>query len=247
MPRRSHWFLLYALCLAAFLPGCARPVNREAESRIRRMLPQMVGPAREWRVRVDGAPMETIKGRLHRVQIDGDDVRLGQMIGCESLHIEMTGVVVDVNRKLMKEIGSTTFRAVVNEEAVNRYVREFPPPDDEPVRVKKVRILDGRVYAEETRWLLGKAWPYTVVAEPRLSSPTKLDFAPDRMTALGLRVPLPKSALRWLAKRLSEGFDFGQLAFPVRIAKFDTQPGKFVLEGTAEVMDMLNSRTAAAQ
>jgi hypothetical protein len=185
--------------------------------------------------------METLRGRLHRVRIDGDEVRLGRMIDCERLQIEMANVVVNTNRRTVERIGETTFRAVIDERAVNRYLREFPPPDEEPVRIRNVRILDGRVVADETRWLLGKAWPYTVVAEPRLVAGTQLAFAPDRMSVLGVRVPLPRSVLRWLAERLSDGFDFGTLPFPVRIDRFQTVRGRFVVEGTADVIGMLNA------
>ena len=156
----------------------------------------------------------------------------------------MKGVEVDEGRQQLKSVKETTFTATISEAALNRYIKEFPPPDEEPVRVKKVLLRDGEMHAEATRWLLGKAWPYTMTVEPRLSSSTHLDFAPERMAIMGLRVPLPASALQWFARRLSRGFDFAQFPFPVAISRFKVEPGRIVLSGTADVIQSLNQRIA---
>jgi hypothetical protein len=232
-------------CLLVFLlPGCARTVNRAAERKIRDALPSYIGPARVWRAHVDNAPERTIRGRLSRVTIDGEGVELRQTILCDTLHIEMRDVVVDTGRQKLKEVGATTFAAVISEGSLNDYLRRFPPPPEERARIRRAQLRQGRIYVEATYYLLVKAWPYTLTVEPRLASPTRLDFDPDRMTVLGLRVPLPASWLRWLARRLSEGFDFSTLPFPLRIARFTVEKGRLTVEGTADVMPGLNEKIA---
>src|SRR5947207_883711 len=233
-----------AVTLLFVVSGCGRPINRTAERRIRDALPGYIGPARVWRAHVDNPAEETLRGRLARVTIDGEGVALKSAIPLDSLHIEMTGVEVDRGRNRLKSVQSTMFRAVVGDAGLNAYIRQYPPPEEEPVRVKRVEIRPGALYAEGTRWLLGRAWPFTTTAEPRLESETRLRFDPERMSVIGLRVPLPASALKWLANRLSQGFDFSTLPFPVRIHRFTAESGRVIIEGDADVLPSLNERLA---
>lgn len=242
---RFHVLLLLLLSLLV-LCGCARTINRSAERKIRDALPDYIGPAREWRAHVENDPERTLRGRLARVTIDGTDVRLRETVNLANLHLDMLGVEVDEGKQQLKKVDSTRFTATITEPALNEYVRAFPPPNDEPVRVQHISLRDGTMYVEATRWLLGRAWPYTMTVEPRLGSPTHLDFAPDKMTVMGLRVPLPGSALQWFAKRLSQGFDFSTLPFPVALSGFKVEPGQIVLTGTADVMNSLNQRIGMA-
>jgi hypothetical protein len=235
-----------SLLLTSFLLwGCARPINRAAERRIRDVLPTYIGPAQVWRAHVDSAPERTLQGRLRRIVIEGEQVQLRQTITCDSLRIEMQDVVVDTRSHTLLSVGTTNFHAVLGERNVNEYLHRFPPSEEEPVRIRRVRLEKGRIHMEATRWLLGKAWPYTITAEPRLISETRLLFEPERMSILGVHVPLPTNLLRFLARYLSDGFDFRTLPFPVQIHRFSVEQGKIRLEGTAEVMRSLNEKLSA--
>jgi hypothetical protein len=244
MPLEMMFLRKYALLLLllALTTGCGRTINRTAERKIRDVLPTYIGSAKEWRAHVDNPADRTLHGSLRSVTIDGTDVHLRQIVTCDTLHIEMQNVEVDTRSQRIKSVGQTLFTATISERSLNDYLKQNPPPDDEPVRIKWVNLKPGVLHVEATRWLLGRAWPYTMNVEPRLSSPTHLDFDPDRMTALGLKVPLPKSVLRWFAKRLSEGFDFSTLPFPLILQEFHVEQGRMTLTGTADVMQSLNER-----
>ena len=232
--------LLSAVCLLA--TGCGRTINRAAERKIRDVLPSYIGPARVWRAHVENPPERTIGGHLGSVTIDGEQVQLRETILLEMLHVEMRDAEFDSGRKRLKAVRETIFRAVVSEAGLNDYLRRNPPPEEEPVRIKHVYLRQGHFYVEATRWLLGRAWPFTSTTEPRLVSSTRLDFEPERMTVMGVRVLLPASALQWFAKRMNQGFDFTTLPFPVRISRFTVEPGRITLEGTADVMQSLNQQ-----
>jgi hypothetical protein len=238
-------FVFNCLCLF-MITGCGRTINRSAERKIRDALPAYIGPARVWRAHVDNPPERTLSGRLRNLTIDGEEVEMKQTIYLESLHIEMRDVEVDTGRQRLKAVKDTSFRAVIGEAALNDYIRNFPPPPEEPVRVRHVQIREGKLYAEATRRLpLGASMPFTSTVEPVLVSDTRLMFDPDRMTVFGLPVPLPAGALRWLTRRLSDGFDFSTLPFPVKISRFRAESGRVVIEGTADVMPSLNERIGA--
>lgn len=233
---------LAAVLLMVSLCGCGRMINRTAERRIREALPSYIGPAASWQAHIDNPELRTIQGKLRTITIDGSQVQLRQMITCDSLHIEMRDTSYDIGRSRLKSVGATTFRAVITEGALNDYLKRFPPPDDEPVHIKQVQVTDGHVKADGTRWLLGKAWAFSVTAEPRLASPTQLQFDADRISVIGVRVPLPASWLRYLSRHLSEGFDFSTLPFPLRITRFEAEHGKVAVEGSADVMESLNAK-----
>ncbi len=235
-------FVLITVCIAIGLVSCGRTINRSAERKIRDVLPEYLGPAKVWNAHVDSPANRTLSGKLRHLTIDGEQVNLQGIIRCAQLHIDMDEVEFDTNEKRLKSVKKTLFSATIDETGINRYLKDNPPTEDEPVRIKYIELRSNGMYIEATRWMLGKAWPYTMTVQPVLSSKTHLDFSPERMTAVGLPVPLPRSALVWLARRLSQGFDFSTLPFPLRLSSFKVQQGKIVLIGEADVMESLNSR-----
>lgn len=235
----------YMLALSGTLSvvlGCGRTINRTAERKIRDALPGYIGPARVWRAHVENPPERTMRGRLSVVTIDGEGVDLKQTVTLDTLHIEMHDTEVDSGRQQLKKVGSTTFLAVVTEQGLNEYLRRNPPPDEEPIRITHVQLRNGKLYAEGTRSVLGKDLPFTSLVEPQLVSPTRLFFDPDRMSFLGLPVPLPQVVLKWLSRRLSQGFDFSTMPFPLQITRFRVEAGRLYIEGSADVMKSLNEK-----
>lgn len=224
--------------------GCERPINRTAERLIRASLPDYLGPAREWKVRVENPWDRTLAGRLRTVEIEGEGVQLRDIVRCARLSLRLADVSYDTRHRQLRHVGRTEFRAEIDQDAVNEYLRRHPPPPDEPVRILNVLIRQGAVHAEATRWLLRREWPFTVVARPELVSSSRLFFSPERMTVVGLPVPLPASVLRWLALRLSEGMDFSTMPFSLRLARFEATAGRFVVEGEVDIAPSLNTALA---
>jgi len=245
---RPGFRLLAPLAAAACLvcaAGCHRTVNRAAERRVRDALPRVIGPARVWRAHVDNPAERTLQGRLRTVSIEGEEVSLRGIVLLHLLRIEMRGVVVDVPANRLRTVEEASFRAVIREDAVNAYFRENPPPPDEPVHVRRVRLRPGSIHVEAARWLLGRPWPFTATVEPRVAGPTRLEFDPERMSVAGLPVPLPAGALRWLARLLSDGLDLSVLPIPVRIRRVQVDAGRITLEGEADVARLLAEQAAA--
>lgn len=236
------WVVLLSACLLA--TGCGRTINRAAERRIRDALPQYIGPAHVWRAHVENPPERTIRGKLSQISIDGEGVDFGEIIRLEQLHLDMRDATFDVGARRLTSVASTSFQAAINERDLNEYLRKFPPPNEEPVRIKRVWLRPGHLYAEGTRWALGKAWPFTATSEPSLVSKTRVKFDVDKMSVVGLTVPLPSSWLRWLSHRLSQGFDFTTLPFPLQLDTFKVDSGRLTVSGTADVMESLNRRIA---
>jgi hypothetical protein len=169
------------------------------------------------------------------------DVALQNTITLARLNVEMRDADVDTGRARIRSVGLTTFRAEVTEFALNHYVRQAASPDDS-VRIRSVRLAANRFTLDAGYRLLGREIGFSAEVEPRLASPTRLEFDPERFALLGLRIPLPDSALNWLAKRLTDGFDFSTLPFPVHIDSIRVDRGIITVSGTADVMRSLNER-----
>jgi hypothetical protein len=237
--------LLLALLALLLISGCnSRPVNRHAERKIRDALPSYIGPAAKWDAHVENPWDRTLDGKLRDVTIDGSQVKLDGKVLIDSLHLRLRGVEIDLGSSRLKSVRQTTFRAVISEAGLNDYIRSFPPPPEEPVRVKHVTLRDGKLHAQSTRWLLGREWGFSVTAEPRLESDVRLRFDPDKVRVLGLTVPLPASVLRFFANYMSEGFDFRTLPFPVHVSSFSVDKGQIEIQGTADIMESLNRKIA---
>lgn len=236
------------LCLLAIpllTTGCTRPINRAAERRIRDVLPAYIGPARRWLAHVENAPERTIRGKLSRVTIEGSDVELARAVSLGSLRIEIRDADVDTRKGMLRRVGSTHFRAVITEAGLNRYIRDFPPPPEEPVRYNRVRLRDGGLDVQGIRRVLGRDISFSISTEPVLVGVNELRFEPERMRVAGLPVPLPAAALRWLAHRLSEGMNFSTLPFSVQVIKVSATRSGIEFIGSADVMESLNRRLSA--
>ncbi len=233
---------LAAVLLAAFtsLLGCTRVVNRAAERRVRDQLATLLGPATKWLAHIDNPAERTVAGRIEQLTITGSGVRLRDTITCEVLEIVMRDMRIE--RDHVTEVGVTTFRARITEADLNRYLQEAPAEEAEPTRIKSVTVSNGKLVAKATRRILGREFPYTVSVNPRLASVEQLVFEPNTMTILGLPVPLPAVALRWLAAKLSDGFDFSKLPFPVRVTHFTAEDGAVELRGFADVLVALSGK-----
>jgi hypothetical protein len=233
--------ILAALAFAFLLSGCARPINRHAERLIREQLNGYIGPAGAWTVRVDGAPLNTLRGDLSRVAIRGSGVALRDAIELAELEVTLTRLKIDIGRRKVRSVGAAGFRATIAEAAINRYLKQ-DAGGDANYRVRVLRLQQGKLILYGQRRMLGRWWDFTVRAEPRLVSPTRLAYDPDRMTVVGVRLPIPRSVLRRYARRLASGFDFSVLPFPVRITSVAVDQAAVSITGDVEVTDGLRDQ-----
>ena len=229
------------LAFLCSLPGCARPINRAAERKIRDALPTYIGQARVWKAHVENAPERTVRGRLSHVTIEGEDVNARGIVQIARLRLDMRDAEVDTRRNRLKSVGETHFEATIHESALNAFLLKSDPPDDN-VRLQTVRLARNKIIIQAAYKLLGREIGFGAEVEPRLATPKKLEFDPDRFSLLGIRIPLPASVLRWIAARMTEGFDFSTLPFPVNIRAVTVESGSISLTGTADVMQSLNEQ-----
>lgn len=225
--------ILVVPLLAVLCTGCARPINRTAERHIREALPQLLGSARSYQVRVDGDPYNTVHGRLARVRIDATDLMLPSGMLLSYLHLDLHGVVYDMHRHQLVSVASSTFRAEIGQDSLNLALAGLSPPGEH------IRRLNLNLYAGNTvnitgqRVVLGVGVPFSVTGDIALASNNKVQFKPDTARIVGL--PIPELVVNFLARHINSAVDLSSLNLPMDVQTVITSPRVLTLEGQVDV------------
>ncbi len=231
-------------CCAALLPilvlmagGCGRAVNRGAERRVRDALPDLLGPAKQYRVHVGSAPGRTVQGRLGTVTIDGVDVRLSNGLLLDLLHLDLRGVAIDTRRGRVERVESAAFSATLGEASLDEFLAGESPPDS-PLRKVRLHLADNAVTIAGQRVILGLDAPFQLTGPVRVAGPQRIEIDPTRLTVVG--IPFQGVVLRFLKGRFESAIDLSRLPFPVRLSSVQAAPGRLILQGSADVSPLLD-------
>ncbi len=236
--RRSVRILsAFALLVSAMaVCGCTRTVNRTAERKIRDALPDLLGPARQYRAHVESAPGKTLAGQLAAVTIDGDDVQLENGLLLDQLHLDLKGVEVDTKAGRVRGVQQVRFTATVSENSLNEYLAG-EAPEGETIQKLHLTLNAGRVTLSAERVVLGLGVPFSFTGPLRVLPPRRIELDPARFVVVGL--PFTGAPLQFLKRRFESSVDLSALPFPVTISSVTTARGKLTLSGTADVAAFL--------
>ena len=222
MKRQAH---LLALALA----GCARPGEREAERAILRLLPEYLGPAKGYAVRVKGKSLGAIsRGHLREVRIAGTDVRLTDELTVRELTVDADEVAVDLKTRSLQGVSQALFSARIDEAPLDAMARKRRPK----LLDLKLRLTGKWVEATVRPEVFGyPTIPITVRGTLAVRSGGRaLDFSPDR-GRLSV-VPIPEALLDFVAERLNPVVDLSGLSVPLQIQRAEVAGGALTLSGT---------------
>jgi hypothetical protein len=233
----TRWLAFMALLLGvAALGGCTRTVNRTAERKIRDVLPDLLGPARQYRAHVDSAPGNTVAGRIAAVTIDGDDVQLPNGLLLDQVHLELKGIDLDTKAQRVRSVREARFTATVGENSLNEFLAG-EAPDGETIQKLRLTLNSGRVTLSAERVVLGVGVPFSFTGPLRLLPPRRIELDPTRFVVVGL--PITGKPLQFLKERFENSLDLSALPFPVQITLVTTTKGQLTLSGTADVAALL--------
>lgn len=245
--RRRATQMLAALALgliAALAMGCGRAVNRTAERRIREALPALIGPAREYRVHVENAPLRTIQGKLSNVAIDGDDVQYPGGMLLDSLHIDLRDVEVDANRGRVRRIGQADLTITISERSLDEYLAGEAPAG-ESIRKLRIRLLDSNsvTLTGERVTLFNVGVPFRLTGPVRAATATRIQIDPRRLDVVGL--PIGGPILRFFNDRIESAVDLSRMQVPVKLTGVTTSRGQMVLTGSIDAEALLAETQSA--
>lgn len=217
--------------------GCNRPINREAEKRVKAVLPELLGPARQYAVRVDGGWDRTVRGKLRKVAIDGYDVELSSGLIVDQLRLDLDNVDVDLDRKRVRSVGAARFTATIGKKTLDEFLAG-ESPEGETLKNTRITLEDNnRVTIASQRVVLGVGVPFTVSGRVSVGGAQKIAF--DAQGATVATIGVPGFVVDYLKNRFVSGVELRSLAFPVTLTDVQTRSGFLTLTGTVDAAALL--------
>jgi hypothetical protein len=232
-----RWATLALLAGVLALTGCTRTVNRTAERKIRDVLPDVLGPARQYRVHVDSAPGNTVAGRIAAVTIDGDDVQLPNGLLVDQVHLELKGIDLDTKAQRVRSVREARFTMTVGENSLNEFLAG-EAPEGETIQKLRLTLNSGRVTLSAERVVLGVGVPFRFTGPLRLLPPNRIELDPTRFEVVG--IPITGKPLRFLKERFENSLNLSALPLPVQLSSVTTTQARVTLSGTADVAALLH-------
>ena len=227
--------VMMLLLTAVLIMGCGRAVNRAAERRIRDALPNVIGPAREYRVHVTGSVEDTLGGHLSDVAVDGVDVLLPGSLRLDTLHLDLQGV--EISGKKVTRVRQARFTATMGEASIDEYLAG-EAPEDEPLRGTRVTLADNNlVTITSERVVLGVGIPFHMTGPLRLNGGQLVELDAARLVVAG--IPISGRPLNFLKRRFETAADLSTLAFPIHLTSIQSVRGKLIIAGNADVSEIL--------
>ena len=218
---------LLAAAAVTATAGCAgRVVSGTVENKIEDSLPELIGPAKSYRVKVDGSAVRMARGKFREIDIHGEDVTMSPGLVVGKLDVHMEDVVADSKKNALTSIGRATFDASVSERSLNEYLSRTR---EDRMRVE---LLDHRmmVWAEPKILVTTVGVKLTGRLKP---SGSKIDFAVDQLQVIGLNAPT--IAKRAVEEKINPVMDLGHLQFTPEIEAVEMMPGVVRIKGTARL------------
>ncbi|MBI3948575.1 MAG: DUF2993 domain-containing protein [Armatimonadetes bacterium] len=231
---RWMYLLLSLAALAGLLPaGCNTGIaEKDAERRIRERLPEIIGPARSYRVNIRASSdLSVIGGRLREVHIEGRRVRIGGQWPVDYLRVTLERVRVDVSREVLEEVGAARFQAGIAPPTLVQYVES----GQENLRDVRVLLRSGRLVITG-RYLLVRVWtPFEITGSLQLLGRTRIGFHTEGARAAGIRVP--DALIRQVERRLNPVLDVSGALLPIDLTEIAVRPDAVVVSGIPDLKD----------
>jgi hypothetical protein len=223
--------LVSVLCLLAALlsgPGCStRFIRHRAERRIEQRLVSLIGPAERYRVRLRHTKDAAIVGgRFRRIEVDGWNVRVGDQLTLETLHLVLLNLRYHAPPGERLSVGDSELVISVSQEALNDYLRR-----QHPSLQPAVSLENGRVTLKGNLRLLGVPTPIVTVGRLEIQERTRVEFRADSVQFS--TDPAPDLGPEYVEKQLNPVLNVARLELPLRLDQITMQPGHLIVRGTA--------------
>lgn len=236
MPRRRKAYKqgFAALLLAGALNGCGSlSPQTVAAHKISDALPQILGPAAHYAVRVQGDTMALTRGRARNVHVEGRDVQLSPTLTVDTLTFDAQDVSFDTKAKNLQKVGQVAFVGTMGQAHLDSYLGN----------VKMSKMLQGlrvtlRPSDVQAQVPVSAGPIHTTVTvygnpAPNGQNAQSINFVVDKARLAFL--PVPAFLFNQALKEVNPIVDLSAVRVPISVQSTSVEDGNLVLRGTAKL------------
>jgi hypothetical protein len=221
---RSTAFLFVALLgLGA---GCARPFGR-IERAIQARLPEVVGPADAYDVRISRSAGRILGGTIGWLEIDGRNVRPNGNVQLDRVAVRLEGVRFEREQPSLREIRQASVQVRVSADSVLSFLRARNPR----LADMELDFLPNRMRIVVPPSLLETEGPLVIEGRPVLVGPATVNWEASRIATL--RDAVPEGGLRKLEEIFNPIVDLSSLRFALELLRVSVAPDGLTVAGMA--------------
>jgi hypothetical protein len=214
--------------------GCANKiVSNTIERRVEEKLPELVGPADSYKVKVRGGTVAMTRGRIQEMVVTAAGVRAMPELRIDDLRVIINDITADASTGTVRSVGAVRFVASVSERSINEY---FAKTDRKDVRIE---LLRGKLVAHAKPRFIGI--PAGVkVSGTLVPEGGRLDLRIDKLEVIGVNVP--SIAENVVEKRINPVVDLSTTPFSPKLESVEMLPRVLRISGQAKMAGLVSSR-----
>jgi hypothetical protein len=233
--RRGPKIILTLLIIAVVCLAPGTLIRWTIEQAVAGKVSGMLGTARSYSVDVSSGLFDILRGRLQKVDIRGNDVKLSNGVVVDRLDVNLSGVHFKPNQTVTG-VDSTAFTASLSEGNMDDYLRA----SRSDLSDADVSLTDGKLSLTARPRVLAIRTPVRVEGTMRIVQGTKLYLVLNRLSARGMRVP---GMIRGhIQHDLNPVLDTQQMGMGAKLTKVAIANGEIELSGTADVKQALAAK-----
>lgn len=230
MKRTTALCYMLLVVFAILLNGCGKQlVTSKIEKSIAARLPEVIGPADNYKVEVSGHTKDMLQGEIREIRIYGKNVEVAPILKADELFVVLSDVQADTNTQTIKHVGSANFEAVVREPALNSYLRVAHPDLNE----LKVTLKKGRMLVHVRPSVIGISFGVNLEGDLFVVKPSTVNYKVDRLALAGLK--MPGMVADYIEGKINPVQDLSDNALKINLDSALIEQGAIRMKGTADV------------
>ncbi len=215
---------------------------------IQKRLPTLLGPADQYDVHVDGNIIDTLRGKIDSIEVQGKNVALSPSLHVAEFDAKASDIHVNTRTEAIESIATTSFEIGLSQANIDNYLQtERSKEYDKGARI----ILNDHdiTYSNKLRafGFITTSYQVTGILVSRLGRPNQMDFIPSKASVA--RLGLPIKLVRFAIDRANPVVDLTTMKYPVSITSAKVSGNVLHLSGTVNLAELLaaaNTATANA-
>lgn len=223
-----------AVLLTVALNGCGSLSPQIiAAHKISDALPQILGPAAHYEVRVQGDTMALTRGRARTIHVEGRDVQLSPTITLDTLTFDAQDVSFDTKARKLQKVGQVAFVGTMGQAHLESYLGNVKM--SKMLQGLRIKLRPSDVQAQVPVNAGPIHTTVTVYGNPAPNGPDaqSINFVVDK-ARLGF-LPVPAVLFNQALKEVNPIVDLSAVRVPIRVRSTSVEGGKLVLRGTAKL------------